>query len=345
VKASEAASDAPNALCELLESSFLAGDDHDSALARGVSRAIWDDALLTLVRDFLARPSKAFRARLVELGYRLASGKADEPPPALPLIIECIHAGSLIIDDIEDGSDQRREAPTLHRSYGVPRALNAGNWLYFWPQVLLSRLPLSETARLRAFERVALCLMHCHEGQALDLSVRVHELKAADVPTVVAAITRLKTGALLGLSTALGAIAAEASTARVDAIAAMGRELGVGLQMLDDLSGVLHVARRHKAIEDLRHGRATWLWALLAEELDRHAYESLQLEARDVMAGAPAEALIERVRFRVGTLGTRRARAHVQKALAELEQQIGASVFCEQVLEQFARLERRYAQG
>jgi geranylgeranyl pyrophosphate synthase len=346
VKAVERSNEAGTALADLLERCFLAGDDPDSVIARGVPRAIWDDALFEPVRDFLARPSKGFRAQLVELGYRLGGGTDDKPAVELPLIIECIHAGSLIIDDIEDESHERRDAPALHRTYGLPRALNAGNWLYFWPQVLLSRLPLSERARLRAHERLALCLMHCHEGQALDLRVRVDEVSQRDVPTVVSAITRLKTGGLLGMATALGAIAADAPSARIDAIAMLGRELGVGLQMLDDLSGVQHAVRRHKAVEDLGHGRATWVWALLAEELDRHSYEALQREARAVAVdGAPSDALLERMRFRVGTLGTRRAHRHVRTAVDELSKLIGKDTWCDQVLEQFGWLERRYAQG
>jgi geranylgeranyl pyrophosphate synthase len=347
VKAVEPRSSEPDtALAELLERWFLAGDDADSVLARSVPRALWNDALFEPVRDFLARPSKGFRAQLVELGYRLGGGADAKAAIELPLIIECIHAGSLIVDDIEDDSQVRRAEPALHCTYGVPRALNAGNWLYFWPQVLLGRLALSDRARLCAHERLALCLMHCHEGQALDLRVRVDEVSQRDVPTVVRAITRLKTGGLLGMATALGAIAAEAPSERVEAVAVLGRELGVGLQMLDDLSGVLHVARRHKALEDLRHGRATWVWALLAEELDRHSYEALQREARAVaLDGAPSDALLERMRFRVGTLGTRRAHRHVRQAVEQLAQLIGADDWCNEVLEQFAWLERRYAQG
>jgi geranylgeranyl pyrophosphate synthase len=332
-------------LAELLERCFLQGDDPDSVLARSVSDTIWNDALLGPLRDFLSRPSKRFRADLVELGYRLGGGRDALHLIELPLIIECLHAGSLIVDDIEDASTLRRDAPTLHRTYGVPRALNAGNWLYFWPQVLLSRLPLSGRARLAAHERLALCLMHCHEGQALDLSVRVDQLSQCDVSSVVRAIARLKTGGLLGLATGLGAIAAGATPARVEAIASLGRALGVGLQMLDDLSGVLNAARRHKALEDLSHGRATWLWAWLAEELDAAAYAALQAEIHDIVNGGCGDALLERMRFRVGTFGLRKARDQVGAAVSELGQLLGQGAWCEEVLEQFTWLERRYVQG
>jgi len=331
----------------LLDQCFLQGGDPDAQLARGVPRAIWNDALLAPLRDFLARPSKNFRAGLVELGYRLVGGvPADAALPLeLPLIIECLHAGSLIIDDIEDASTERRGAPALHRSYGVPRALNAGNWLYFWPQVLLGRVPLSTAARLAAHERLALCLLRCHEGQALDLQVRVDQLQQREVAQVALTIARLKTGGLLGLAAALGALAADATPDHVSAIATLGRELGVGLQMLDDLSGVLNSARRHKALEDLQHGRVTWLWSLLSQELDRPAYDAFLRELRAVMAGGASDALIERMRFRVGGLGVKLARERVRAAVDELARVIGRGSWADTVLEQFTWLERRYVQA
>ncbi|MEY4575459.1 MAG: hypothetical protein RL701_162 [Pseudomonadota bacterium] len=342
----------PNSLSALLEALFLDGEDNDAQLARNVPRALWDEALLAPLRDFLARPSKGFRAGLVEFGYRVNAGReqdarAPRAPIELPLIVECLHAGSLIIDDIEDESEARRGAPTLHRAFGVPLALNAGNWLYFWPQVLVSRLHVSAQARLCMHERMALCLMRCHEGQALDLHVRVDRLPARDVRTVACTISRLKTGGLLGLATALGALAAEASPERVEALAEFGRQLGVGLQMLDDISGVLNASRRHKALEDLRHGRVTWVWAFLADELDRPAYDLLVRELREVRERAGGgEALIERLRFRLASFGLRRVHEHVQAALDALTAVIGAGhpdgQWRREVLEQFDRLESSY---
>jgi len=187
-------------------------------------------------------------------------------------------------------------------------------------------------------------LMRCHEGQALDLHVRVDRLPQRELTTVVRAISRLKTGSLMATAAALGAIAADAPVEKVEAIAALGRGLGVGLQMLDDLSGVLNVARRHKAIEDLRQGRATWLWSAPAEELDHRAFDALVRELSAVMAGASCDALLERMRFRAGTSGLRGAREHVRGAVESLADAIGRGAWCDEVLEQFAWLERRYVQ-
>ena len=192
----------------LLERSI--GQRSRDPLLAAVPAQLWEEALLDPLREFLGRPSKRFRARLVELGFRLAAGGEGAPPRELASIIESLHAGSLIVDDIEDESEFRRDAPCLHRNVGMPLALNAGNFLYFWPQVLLAQSGLNPRIRLRAHERLAHCLMRCHQGQALDLSVRVDELGQADVPGVVMATAALKTGGLLGLATALGALAAGA---------------------------------------------------------------------------------------------------------------------------------------
>lgn len=336
------------ALLALLEEAFLSDDDADGRLARSVPRALWDDALLSLLRDFLTRPSKGLRAGLVELGYRIGRGCDDarDMPIELPLLIECLHAGSLIIDDIEDGAEQRRSAPALHRTYGVARALNAGNWLYFWPQVLLRRLPVSAEARLCMHERLALCLLRCHEGQALDLQARVDQLAQRDVSGVARAISRLKTGGLLGTAVALGAIAGGALPERVERLAALGRELGVALQMLDDVSALRNPARHHKAAEDLRHARVTWVWACLADTLEPASYESCVRELRayvqEPAASAQHAPLIGALHDRLGAVGLRLARRHVHAAVDELVSAIGRGPWCDEVLARFAWLEQRY---
>jgi geranylgeranyl pyrophosphate synthase len=310
----------------------------------GVPNALWDDALLDPLREFLARPSKGFRGRLVELGFRLAGG-TGAVPRELPVIIESLHAGSLIVDDIEDDSEHRRSAPCLHRTIGVPLALNAGNFLYFWPQVLLARSGLSAANRLRAHERLSACLMRSHQGQALDLAVRVDQLAQAEVPNVVRAIAALKTGGLIGLAMGLGALAAGANESRADAITGFGAAIGVGLQMLDDLSGIQNSRRREKAHEDLVLGRATFVWALLAEKLDAAPYDQLRRELVALQADGSSEALVERLRFRLGASGMRRVRAHFAHALEEVRAVVGDNPIFSEVSEELVRLERSYVEA
>lgn len=313
-----------------------------------VPPALWERALLGPLSDFLNRPGKELRGRLVELGYALSGGDPERMPESLPFLIELLHAGSLIVDDIEDGSTQRRGKPALHCTYGLPVALNAGNWLYFWPQVLLSRMALSTGARLEAHERIAECLLRCHEGQALDLTARVDELSRADAPKVVRAITTLKTGQLIGLACALGAVAAGATTRRIEALAAFGRDIGIGLQMLDDLSGALNPSRRDKALEDLRGGRATWIWAWLAEDLDATRYHELIELLRAARADNDAQrfdTLLGHARFRLAMTGIRRVRRSLDEAIATLARAVGEGEWQHVVRSELSALERAFMEG
>lgn len=247
-------------------------DERGLALARRV--------LHPPVADMVARPGKEVRARLVEHAFSIARGSnpctCAYLPPELPQIVEMLHAGSLVIDDIEDEAMTRRGAPALHRTWGMPVALNAGNWMYFWPLVVLSSLPLDQSAALAMHRRVANTLIRCHQGQALDLALRIDTLAQDEIYAAVSATTRLKTGSLLELACGLGAIAAHASPDVERALATFGREVGVALQMFDDLSGIISPSRKHKGLEDLNASRPTWPWAWLAEELDAPAFRSLQ---------------------------------------------------------------------
>lgn len=99
------------------------------AARAALPRSTWERAVGDIARDILSRPSRQFRARMCALAWRLGDG-VGPIPTALPFLIEVIHAGSLIVDDIEDGSTQRRGGPCLHLLHGVPLALNAGTWMY-----------------------------------------------------------------------------------------------------------------------------------------------------------------------------------------------------------------------
>jgi geranylgeranyl pyrophosphate synthase len=314
-------------------------------------QALLGPALHEPLRDYLARPGKEFRARLCERAFRIAGGAAHGLPAELPLALEALHAGSLIVDDIEDGSQDRRGGPALHRQVGTPVALNAGNWLYFWPQRLVAKSGLSGRVRLQLLERMGDCLLACHEGQALDLTLRVSGLAQAQVPNAMRALGERKTGALMGLSAAFGAVAAGSTEAHLDALERFGRALGVGLQMLDDLSGVLNPTRAHKGTEDLRNDRITWVWAWLAEDLDAGPYAELMLArdqavgASEADAGAELDALLDALRFRLGVTGPRRVRRHLEQALEALCEQVDAGTHKHELQQELRWLERRFLEG
>lgn len=239
-----------------------------------VGEPIWHAALLDPLRAFFASPGKQLRADLVALGFALAGGRGA-PPERLGLLIEVLHSGSLIVDDIEDGSETRRGAPALHVSHGLSRALNAGNTLYFWAEEMLSDLGLSAAQELEARRLFSRTMFRAHHGQALDVSIPVTRVAQEDVLRTATAVSRLKTGALVELAMGLAALVAGASPATRRALERFGAEFGVALQALDDLSGILPGPRRDKGREDLLGLRPTWAFAWAAEELDASGWERL----------------------------------------------------------------------
>jgi geranylgeranyl pyrophosphate synthase len=295
----------------------LARRRRDRTASRVVRRL--DATLLRPAGDFVARPSHGWRSGLVAIGWQLVAGDRRPPPALLPQLVELVHAGSLVIDDIEDGSCERRGAPALHRRIGLPLALNVGNWLYFAPLALLPSLGCAPALELALHRRMTDAMARCHCGQALDLGVRVDRVAQDEIADVARVIATLKTGALTELAIASGAIAAGATAPALDRIARFGRRFGVALQMLNDVRSLRAVgpaARRH---EDVRLARATWVWAWLAGRLDAGAYARLRREAGRVARGRrPADALARRLHGLVGDHGRRVATRALAAAVRSL---------------------------
>jgi geranylgeranyl pyrophosphate synthase len=297
--------------------------------------------LLEPATEFLRRPGHRFRARLVEIGWSLA-GREDPCPTALPLVVEVIHAGSLIVDDIQDDSASRRRGPALHRLYGVPLALNVGNWFYFWPFHLLPALGLAAEVELALHRRVTRAMARCHAGQALDLGVRVSTAVQRTVPAIVDATSDLKTGSLTELSAWLGAAAAGAPAHVTEAVARFARRMGIGLQMLDDLGNLRGTGEPSRRYDDLRLGRATWPWAWCALRLDARRFRALQRRAADVERGVAAVGLARTLDGLVRDHGRRAARAALDRARDDLRRALGCAASFAVLEAELARLCARH---
>ncbi|HVZ35206.1 MAG TPA: polyprenyl synthetase family protein, partial [Polyangiaceae bacterium] len=256
------------AMTSLSASLERGGPNVDGLQAEHLERALYGAA-----REFLARPGKAFRARLIEACFRLVSRSDESVPSAALEAIELLHGGSLIVDDIQDDADVRRGAPALHRAIGAPRALNTGNWLYFVALSRLDELPLGDESARELTRAAHQCLRRCHEGQSLDLWLRAGEVRRAEFASLVHVVSLLKTGALTGFAARLGATLAHASTHQLALLTRFGQHVGVALQMLDDLGSFVCESRYHKALEDLRQQRMSWVWSWASEVLDEVRYK------------------------------------------------------------------------
>jgi geranylgeranyl pyrophosphate synthase len=303
-----------------LEHAF--GERGASALDRRVPDAVWWRALAGPAEEFLSRPGKQLRSTMVRAGWLLANGSDAAMPERLSLIVELLHAGSLVIDDVQDGSLERRGAPALHHIFGVPLAINTGSWMYFWALAELAALGLPAASELTAYRSACSTLVRCHQGQALDLAVRIGDLAHGDVANVVGATTRLKTGTLCAFAVSLGPIAAGAPPASIGAAEQLGSAMGTALQMLDDLGSLTSPARRAKGREDLRGERPTWPWAWLAEARP-FVWSRLIAQLRGASGDAELDMIADALADEIVDIGRARIRALLDDTLADLVARAG----------------------
>lgn len=161
-------------------------------------------------------------------------------PPACA--IECIHAYSLIHDDLPamDNDDWRRGKPTCHKAFDEATAILAGDAL----QTLAFECLADTRAGLSAEQRLRMISVLVHAsgshgmagGQALDLAVTGQTLDLEQLEIIY----RLKTGALISGCIKLGLIAAgrEEDPVVATPLRHFARALGLAFQIQDDILDV-----------------------------------------------------------------------------------------------------------
>ena len=107
-------------------------------------------------------------------------------------LTEALHNASLIIDDVEDKSELRRNSPCVHKKYGEGIAINAGVSLMFFPfykivQSLENLLLIGELSKVYLEELSAI-----HIGQGWDIEMKVNNCSAT--PENYIDIVLMKTG-------------------------------------------------------------------------------------------------------------------------------------------------------
>ena len=152
--------------------------------------------------------------------------------------IELAHNFSLIHDDIEDDSDERRGRPAVWKVWGLAQGLNAGDGMFVLARLALDRLCEAglnnkQCAAISAvFDEATLALCH---GQFLDLGFEAR----LDVTTdEYLQMIHGKTAALISAATRIGALLATDDPRLIDAFTRFGENVGLAFQMVDDILGI-----------------------------------------------------------------------------------------------------------
>ena len=271
--------------------------------ARGLAEALIAQALAGVAlpvaeaMGYAVRGGKGLRGFLAVESARLCGFDAVQAGPAAA--IECIHAYSLVHDDLPcmDDDDLRRGQPTVHRRWDEATAVLAGDALQALAFELLAGAGCPDRARVVLMGSLAqrAGVRGMVGGQAMDIAA-----ESAAAPLDLGQITALqagKTGALLTWAATVGPVMAGADAGP---LRRYGDALGLAFQIADDVLDVEgDAASMGKAVgKDAGAGKATFVSLLGLAEAKRRA-GALVEEACDALAvyGDDADALRAAARF------------------------------------------------
>lgn len=178
---------------------------------------------------------------LLVYGGALAIGEPNTLTDTAAAAIECIHAYSLIHDDLPamDDDELRRGKPTCHIAFGEATAILAGDALqalaFDWLSEPDSHCDSSTQLAMLRTLAVASGDKGMVAGQSIDLAAIDQHLELAELTIM----HRLKTGALINASIALGALSTDmTSNEQLAALKNYGDAIGLAFQVQDDILDV-----------------------------------------------------------------------------------------------------------
>ncbi len=201
-----------------------------------------DDKLIEAMRYGALLGGKRLRPYLVYATGNMFGTTLENLDPAAAAV-ECIHAYSLIHDDLPamDDDKLRRGKPTCHIEFGEAAAILAGDALQTLAFSILCDATMPDvpvTNRLAMLSELAnasgangMCL-----GQILDLCAEGHSVSLEELEN----IHRHKTGALIRSAVRLGALASgEKGKAALPQLDRYASAIGLAFQVQDDILDVV----------------------------------------------------------------------------------------------------------
>lgn len=217
------------------------------ALARGTDAP---PSLISAMRYSVFPGGARIRPRLCLAVARACAEDRASLSAAAAAAIELLHCASLVHDDLPcfDDATMRRGKPSVHRAFGEPVAVLAGDAMIVMSFELVARAACAAPSRLAPIvtmlARAAGTPHGLVAGQAWESEKQVP----------LEEYQRAKTGSLFMAATMLGAIAAGADPAPWRA---MGERLGEAYQVADDIrDATCSAVELGKPVgQDVAHGR------------------------------------------------------------------------------------------
>jgi octaprenyl-diphosphate synthase len=180
-----------------------------------------------------------------------ATGGLQEGHFNLAVIVELIHAATLVHDDVLDGAETRRSQPTVNAKWGNSLSVLLGDCLFAHALKLSTEFTEEDFARKIADGATEVCT-----GEIIQTQRRFDlKLPVADYYRII----EMKTGALFAVASELGGALNKAPAHVMSALKTYGLRLGTAYQVYDDVVDLAgDEARAGKTLgTDLRKGKLT----------------------------------------------------------------------------------------
>jgi len=200
--------------------------------------------------ELLYRGGKRWRPLLMTLVCESLGG-GDSALPLSPLV-EFSHNASLIHDDIEDQSGERRGKPAVHKIYGVDTAINSGSFFYFLASCCIEKCNLKNKEQI--YKLWLDVMRNLHLGQAMDINWHRNVSIVPEIEEYFL-MCRMKTGSLAFLAASLGSLAADSSQETMLRLSGAAEMTGVGFQILDDVKNLTTGIPGKKRGDDVVEGK------------------------------------------------------------------------------------------
>jgi geranylgeranyl diphosphate synthase, type II len=307
-----------------------------------------------IARQWLLEAGKRWRPLLATCAYAAVKGcPADRLPPDVPLLavaVECFHKASLVHDDIEDGDATRYGRPAVHERWGVPVALNVGDFLLGEGYRLIGKSDLSAEFHAMLLRAAAEAHRELCLGQGEELSW-LREFRPLGAREVLG-IFRRKTAPAFAGALRFGAICAGLGEESLAPLDEYSEHLGVAYQVQDDLAdfrqapakaGVprpsIVLALAHETASGEERRRVLELWRSGPERAEDRR-ELADLAARLGAEEAARKILHFRLRKAMEALGAVRI-MHLKRLL----RQVLGSIFPDAMLDEAGVLPRAASGG
>ena len=228
-----------NDICAPIEADLkLFTDELKKELASG-------DGLIQSMHDHILKMSGKFLRPILSVLSSKLEGRSPKEAIRLGVAVELIHTATLVHDDIIDGSEWRRNQPSVHAKWGRELSIVSGDYLYAKAFMILAGFQDP-----RVSQAFASCAHIMCEGEMKQIEKRKDfDLSEEEYLKII----HKKTAALFQASCAGGAFFSSGNLALAEAMGRYGYALGMAFQIVDDCLDLVgdHEAMGKKAGLDL----------------------------------------------------------------------------------------------